>query len=88
MANSIIGKWNYKLEFGGMSGINITYEFHNDGTYTYHNAVSGYTAKGEYQISGNRINYVTMGTSDEFSLDGDQLTLITQGQSGYYKRVD
>lgn len=87
MADSIIGKWNYKLDLRRVAGIDITYEFFDNGTYTYRDDISGNTVKGEYEVSGNKINYITTGTSDEFSLEDDRLTLTTKGHSGTYNRV-
>jgi len=87
MTTNIVGKWNYKVELMGRMAVNMTYEFFNNGTYTYYNAVTGHDARGEYEVSGNTIRYLTMGTQDTFSLEGDILFLTTGGQSGTFKRV-
>ena len=78
---NIVGTWNYKLDspFGQMD---ITYYFRVDGTYTYFNAVTGQRTDGEYEISGNRMNFPNLGKTINFTLSGDNLSLDYGSSSG------
>jgi hypothetical protein len=81
--NSIVGKWNWWK---------ITYQFYNDGTYSYVNASSGVRTNGTYTISDNIITfYIGYANTSEFSLQGDELLLrpLTpqRGDCNIFRRV-
>ena len=94
MKNDITGKWEYKVEVLGKTMIHIIYEFFNDGTYKYNNYVTGVSSNARYSVTGNRINYLDFGSVEEFSLNGNNLTMtpIRNGSplleyQAMYKRI-
>ena len=59
----------------GTVHMDITYEFRENGTYSYINAVTGQRTDGDYEVSGNRIIFPRINNAANFGLNGNTLSL-------------
>jgi hypothetical protein len=75
METDITGKWEFKFELLDIVRAHIIYEFFKDGTYKYNNYVTGAKSNARYSVTGNRINFLDFGSAEEFTLNGNNLTM-------------
>jgi len=75
MATNIVGRWNKMVEIMGEVQLDMTYEFRNDGTYSYVNNVTGVRTEGDYEVSGDIILFPRINRTQKFELKGNTLSL-------------
>jgi hypothetical protein len=81
MDNEIVGTWK--------NWVGPSYSFYDDGSYSYENPRTGHRTSGRYDVSGNQLTFITMGTSCQFSINGNKLVLYPPaGDAQEFERED